>query len=208
MFLERVDEALRYREYKEFNDGLNGKVKLSLYKSFCKEIEFKNYLQGVGDPGTRLMFKFRSGTNGLNKEFGRHWGKKDDRQCKLCGDECESVVHVLWECPVYDTISNTFIEDLDNLLGGSFEEFSALNNFERTGFVLGCERYDFKALLRLVKSFILLIWDTRKNKLYGDQDGNGETSGCFCSCPLSGVLSSSACVCGCMVDGVSTTAAT
>ncbi len=23
---------------------------------FCKEIEFKNYLQGVGDPGTRLMF--------------------------------------------------------------------------------------------------------------------------------------------------------
>ena len=37
------------------------KVKLSLYKSFCKEIEFNNYLQGVGDPGTRLMVKFRSG---------------------------------------------------------------------------------------------------------------------------------------------------
>ena len=34
---------------------------------------------------------------------------------------------------------------------------------------------DFKALLRLVKSFIL-IWDTRKNKLYGDQDSNGVTS--------------------------------
>ena len=46
------------------------KVKLSLYKSFCKEIEFKNYLQGVGDPGTRLMFKFRSGTNGLNEDVG------------------------------------------------------------------------------------------------------------------------------------------
>ena len=89
------------------------------------------------------------------------------------------------------------------------EEFSALNNFEKTGFVLGCEnweRYDFKALLRLVKSFILLIWDTRKNKLYGDQDGNGETSGC--SCPLTGDLSSSACVCGCVVNGVSATAAT
>ena len=88
------------------------------------------------------------------------------------------VVHVLWECPAYDTIRSTFMEDLDKLLGGSFEEFSALNNFERTGFVLGCEnweRYDFKALLRLVKSYILLIWDTKKNKLYGDQDGNGET---------------------------------
>ena len=79
----------------------------------------------------------------------------------------ECVIHVLWECPVlasfpgaqrrpgyeaspvYDTIRKTFMEDLDNLLGGSLEEFSALNNFKGTGFVLGCEnceRYDFKAL--------------------------------------------------------------
>ena len=80
------------------------------------------------------------------------------------------------------------MEDLDKLLGGSFEEFSALNTFERTSFVLGCEnweRYDFKALLN-----------------------NGETSGCFCSCPLIGDLASSACVCGCVVNGVSATAAT
>ena len=34
---------------------------------------------------------------------------------------------------------NTFMGELDNLLGGSFEEFSALNNFKCTGFVLGCE---------------------------------------------------------------------
>ena len=40
LFIERVDEALRYREYKYFNDGLNSTVKLSLYKSFCKEIEW------------------------------------------------------------------------------------------------------------------------------------------------------------------------
>ena len=116
------------------------------------------------------MFKFRSSTTGLNEELGRHGGKNDDRQCKLCGDECESVVHALWECPAYDTIRNTFMEDLDNLLGGSFRDFSALNKFERRGFVLGCEnweRYDFKAkLVRLVRSFILLIWDTRKRINY------------------------------------------
>ena len=41
-FLERVNEALKYRDYKDFNDGLNSKIKLGLYKSFCKEIEFKN----------------------------------------------------------------------------------------------------------------------------------------------------------------------
>ena len=42
---------------------------------------------------------------------------------------------MLWECPAYDTIRNTFMKDLVNLLDGSFEEFSALNNFERTSFV-------------------------------------------------------------------------
>ena len=40
---------------------------------------------------------------------------------------------------MYDTIRSTFMEDLDKLLGGSFEEFSALNTSEKTGFVLGCE---------------------------------------------------------------------
>ena len=74
----------------------------------------------------------------------------------------------------------------------------ALNN-EENRLISVCknwDRYDFKALLRLVKSFILSIWDTRKNKLYDDQDS--ETSGCSCSCPLTGVLTNSACVCGCM----------
>ena len=30
-------------------------------------MEFKKYLRGVGDVGTRLLFKFRSGTHGLNE---------------------------------------------------------------------------------------------------------------------------------------------
>ena len=48
---------------------------------------------------------------------------------------------------MYDTNRNTFIKNFDDLLGGSFEEFSALNYFERTGFVLGCGnwvRYDLR----------------------------------------------------------------
>ena len=48
-----------------------------------------------------------------------------------------------------------------------------------------------KALLKLVKSYVLLIWDTRKNN--GNQDGT--TPGCSCSCPLTGDLTSSACMC-------------
>ena len=50
-----------------------------------------------------------------------------------------------------------------NLLGGCFEEFSALDR--RMGFVLGGENWDrgnFKALLSLVKSLVLSVWDARK----------------------------------------------
>ena len=48
--------------------------------------------------GSRLLFKFRSGTHGLNEELGRHRGREGKTECSLCGDECENVSHVLWEC--------------------------------------------------------------------------------------------------------------
>ena len=47
----------------------------------------------------------------VSMKSSRDRGKPDDRQCKLCGDECESVTHVHWECPVYNSIRNTFVEE-------------------------------------------------------------------------------------------------
>jgi hypothetical protein len=46
------------------------------------------------------MFKFRSDTHGLNEELGSH-RREEMKECLLCDDECESVSHVLWECPEY-----------------------------------------------------------------------------------------------------------
>ena len=43
-----------------------------MYKRFGKEVEFK---RGC-DAGTRLLFKFTSGTHGLNEELGRHRGRE------------------------------------------------------------------------------------------------------------------------------------
>ena len=74
-------------------EGMNGKGKLDMYKRFGKEVEFRRYLHGVGDAGTRLLFNFRSGTHGLNDELGRH--REGKSECVMCGAECESVVHVL-----------------------------------------------------------------------------------------------------------------
>ena len=88
------------------------------------------------DPGTRLLFKFRSGTHGLNEELGRHRGRNGRTECVLCGDECESVVHVLWECPAYkdsreEFLANEFMIKLRSTLGEAFKDFEALDNIER-----------------------------------------------------------------------------
>ena len=62
-------ESISERETKTFEEGLNAKVKLSLYKTFGKGIEFKKYFHGVADAGSRLLFKFRSETHRLMKNW-------------------------------------------------------------------------------------------------------------------------------------------
>ena len=53
-----MNKCVSTRESKEHVDGLNSKAKLQLYKSFGKEVDFKTYLHGVSEAGTRLLFKF------------------------------------------------------------------------------------------------------------------------------------------------------
>ena len=93
-----IEESISEREGKQFEEGLNSKVKLDV-KRFGKEVEFKRYLRRVGDAGTRLLLKFRSGTHGLNEELGRHRGREGKSECALCGTECESVVRA-WSMAV------------------------------------------------------------------------------------------------------------
>ena len=83
-FLAYVEECISERESRRFEEGLNTKVKLDIYKRFGKSVEFKKYLHGVCDAGSRLLFKFRSGTHGLNEELGRHIGGGKVRRNVLC----------------------------------------------------------------------------------------------------------------------------
>ena len=135
-------------------------VKLTLYKCFGREVQFKKYLHGLSDAGTRLLFKFRSGTHGLNEELGRHRGRKE---CVLCGDECESVSHTLWDCSAYTSIRAQFLLKLKASLGGSYARFEAMSSLDKSSFVLGNELWEehFESLLALVKAYIIDIWEER-----------------------------------------------
>ena len=54
-FLACVEECISERESRRFEEGLNTKVKLDIYKWFGKCVEFKKYLHGVCDAGSRLI---------------------------------------------------------------------------------------------------------------------------------------------------------
>ena len=50
---------------------------------------------------------------GLNEELKRHRGREGKLECALCGAECESVVHVLWECSAYSSSRASFLLKLE-----------------------------------------------------------------------------------------------
>ena len=55
----------------------------------------------------------------LNEELGRHRGREGRKECLLCDAECESVSHVLWDCPAYVSIRSAFMLELRRELGDS-----------------------------------------------------------------------------------------
>ena len=174
-FMACVEECIRERESKKFEEGLNTKVKLDMYKRFGKNIEFNKYLHRICDAGNRFLFKFRSGTHGLNEELGRHGGRKGKTECSLCGNECENVSHVLWECSAYSSTSASFMKKLQELLEDDYENFESLEDVEKSSYVLGSELWEskFDGLLALVKEYIVYVWEIRKHKLYDGDSGSG-----------------------------------
>ena len=101
------------------------------------------------------MFKFRLGTHGLNEELGRHRGREGKTECSLCGNECENVSHVLWECSAYSSTTASFMKKLQELLEDDYEDFESLENVEKSSYVLGSELWEskFDGLLALVKEY-------------------------------------------------------
>ena len=46
-----------------------------------EDFKCKKYLHGVSDMGSKLLFRFRSGTHGLNEELGRHSSRNSSKAC-------------------------------------------------------------------------------------------------------------------------------
>ena len=94
----------------------------------------------------------------------------------MCGDKCENVSHVLWECSAYSSTRACFIKKLQELLEDEYEDFESLDKVEKSSYVLGSEPWEskFDGLLSLVKEYIIDVWEIRKHKLYDSDSGPGQ----------------------------------
>ena len=53
----------------------------------------------------------------------RNRGREGKSECVLCGAECESVVHVLWEGSAYSNIRGILVEKLREFSGNRYADF-------------------------------------------------------------------------------------
>ena len=106
--------------------------------------------------------------------MGRHRGREG--KTSLCGDKCENVSDVLWECSAYSSTRASFMKKLQELLEDEYEDFESLDKVEKSSYVLGSELWEskFDGLLSLVKEYIIDVWEIRKHKLYDSDSGPGQ----------------------------------
>ena len=76
----------------------------------------------------------------------RHRGREGKTESSLCGDECESVSHVLWECSAYSSTRASFMKKLQELLDDDYVDFESLDNIEKSSDVLGSELWQMDCL--------------------------------------------------------------
>ena len=74
---------------------------------------------------------------------------------------------------VYSERRALFLEHLKNYLGKEFEHFKSCDIAGKSHFILGTELWGsrYEELLRLVKSYMIDIWELRKSRLYGSGSG-------------------------------------
>ena len=76
-----IKNAFKNFAISSLHSGMCKKSKLRVYREFSEDFECKKYLHGVSDMSSKLLFRFRSGTHGLNEELGRHSSRNSSKAC-------------------------------------------------------------------------------------------------------------------------------
>ena len=70
--ITNIDKVYTAYVTSNLHAGMCEKNKLRVYRELKEVFECKKYLYGVPDMGSKLLFRFKSGTHGLNEKLRRH----------------------------------------------------------------------------------------------------------------------------------------
>ena len=102
---------------------------------------------------------------------GIYIGREGKTECSLCGDECESVSHLLRVSVQHNSSARvSFMKKLQELLEDDYANLDSLVNVEKLSYFLGSELLEstynkFDGLLSLVKEYVVDMWEIRKHNL-------------------------------------------
>jgi len=88
----------------------NGKNKLRTYREFKNRFSMENYLLSITNRSLRIILcKFRISCHDLAIERGRYKNLKvEERVCSCNGTSVEDEFHFLMECPLYNSLRQSF----------------------------------------------------------------------------------------------------
>ena len=153
----------------DWERSMRPKEKLRLYLEANEDMEFKPYLKGHLDMGTKLMFRFRSGNIALNGMMALN-NNAQDPQCPCCGAATEDVIHALAECPLYLTHKMLFVSQVQSVVGESSPSLAHASHKDFALKVLSpscweeCHR---ASICHLAKEFMCRVWQSRVQQVQG-----------------------------------------
>ena len=126
-----------------------------IYKSFKHEISTEYYVEiNLSRKQRSALARFRSGTAPIGVELGRYNGTPyEERYCFHCHNSIEDETHVLFDCPLYHTIWQDMITQLNALIDNDGE----LSKCDKLGLVLS-----HKSLVCIVARTCANILDRRR----------------------------------------------
>jgi len=93
--VKEIVEKIKKKEKEERRKKIEESKYNESYKNVITE-ELPEYLRGRRRKKERIMIaRYRCGNE---MKGNQHWLKEEDRKCRICGEETESIAHVLKEC--------------------------------------------------------------------------------------------------------------
>ena len=160
MSLKDIKKKIEGNGLERWTAGMREKSSMKWYRRKQKPEEIRWH---VGDWGSKLLFKARTGTLEVK---GRNRDDQQDKNCSFCVGEKETIEHLIVECDKYNEQRRRLIDAVITVIGK--EEWERRQGEEDGGIctVLGLYggKEETEKLAEPAKTFLVQCWNIRQHR--------------------------------------------